>query len=167
MMLVSLARGMVAVVDAADYPLVEPYSWCPTGAGGMGTYYARAHRIGTKRNVPHILMHRLILGVADVSRAVVVDHINGDGLDNRRENLRLATHRLNCANRIFRKSASGFKGVSQHGNGWRARIGSGADRCIGQYQSPEDAAMAYDDAARAIFGKFARLNFPRAGEVAA
>lgn len=91
-----------------------------------------------------------------------VDHRNGNGLDNRRANLRVTTHALNCANSRKRTTnTSGFKGVSfdrRRGN-WRAYIVKDyKQRGLGRFSTPEAAAAAYDAAAVALFGEFARTN---------
>lgn len=90
-----------------------------------------------------------------------VDHINGDRLDNRRENLRLCTRRQNTRNAKAR-SACGYRGVSHDRGRWRSRIhhvGVGALVSLGSFDTPEEAARAFDRAARRLHGAFARLNF--------
>jgi hypothetical protein len=102
-------------------------------------------------------MHRLIMAAPD---GIGVDHINGDGLDNRRANLRLASQRDNSANMAVRaSSATGFKGVSwkRRNRKWQAQIGR---TYLGIFASAEEAARAYDHAAREAWGEFAHLNFP-------
>lgn len=103
-------------------------------------------------------MHRLILNAPDHVR---VDHRNGDGLDNRRDNLRYATTSQNCGNqRVGRNNTSGYKGVTPRPSGkWRARI-MYQRQCqhLGEYETKEDAARAYNEAALRLFGPFARLN---------
>lgn len=100
-------------------------------------------------------MHQLLLpGVEEV------DHISGDGLDNRRLNIRAATRQGNAANiGPQRNNASGFKGVV-----WQPDRGKWAAysrrRFLGRFVSPIEAALAYDRAARSAFGEFAWLNFP-------
>jgi hypothetical protein len=100
----------------------------------------------------------------------LVDHRNGNGLDNRRANLRPATPGQNNANaRRSRLNTSGFKGVSLHAHSglWRAYItADGKTRHLGYFHSPEDGARAYDAAAIELFGEFARPNFPRIEEYA-
>lgn len=89
-----------------------------------------------------------------------VDHINGDGLDNTRNNLRAVTPAENLRNQRLRKdNTSGFKGVSRHEGRWRARVRvDGKYTHVGLFDSAEDAARAYDEAARNMHGIFARTN---------
>jgi len=109
------------------------------------------------------LLHRIILERVlgrTLTRKEQVDHINGDTLDNRRENLRLATHAQNQQNRKVRSdSKSGYKGVwyrSDTGK-WCAEIKANRKRyCLGSFGTPEDAYKAYCDAAKELHGEFAR-----------
>ena len=82
-----------------------------------------------------------------------MDHENGNGLDNRRENLRLATHSQNQRNRR-RTRDKVYKGTRRNGKKWVAHI------VLGTFASEEEAARAYDHAATLLYGEFARLNFP-------
>ena len=104
-------------------------------------------------------MHRVIM---DAPKGMHVDHINGNGLDNRRENLRLCTNSQNHMNRkTHRDSSSKYKGVSwnKRNSKWQAYIGSGIKRKnLGYFASESDAAKAYDIKAKECFGEFARLN---------
>jgi hypothetical protein len=110
-------------------------------------------------------MHRFLLLP---ERGVLVDHINGDGLDNRRMNLRLANHSQNAANRCKpqrSRSTSRYKGVFFEASGkrkkrWRALIKvDGQTIHLGSYSEEIEAAVAYDIAAKKHFGEFAKLNF--------
>ena len=137
-----------AVVDAADFDRLSTASWRLNRGG-----YAFSSKLG--------LLHRVIL---DAPPGVVVDHINRDPLDNRRANLRLATHADNMANRCRKAGALGpFRGVEQEGSRYKARFhGRGRKFYIGEYRSPIAAAIAFDAAARRFYGEFATLNFPDA-----
>lgn len=154
---VPLTQGKVALVDAADAPSVLAHKWCAAEAW-PGIFYAKRgvrRPDGTKTTT---CMHTFLTGWQ------LVDHANGNGLDNRRSNLREATVSQNSANsRRSTRNRSGFKGVSwdKARSKWRATIQfDGHYRNIGRYPSAEDAARAYDAAAREHFGEFARLNFP-------
>lgn len=110
-------------------------------------------------------LHRHILGVIDGIDLTgkVIDHINGDPLDNRRENLRVCVDRQNLRNQSMRRvqKTSAYKGVSQSKNHrrWRASIFVDYKRVhIGYFDTPEQAAEAYDNAARSMHGEYARTN---------
>ena len=115
----------------------------------------------------HRLMHRQILGheprvTSDEPRTTVIDHINRNGLDNRRANLRLATVAQNAWNSKKRRSCSGYKGVcyDKAKRRWRAAIVHHGRRIhLGYFKDKIPAAKAYDDAAKKYFGQFARTNF--------
>jgi hypothetical protein len=154
---VLLTHGMVALVDPADAELVLRYTW--RAHHSHRTVYARRslqRRPDGRR--PQQYMHTLITGWP------LVDHINGDGTDNRRSNLRKATVGQNNAN--VRKrigTSSQYKGVRWRTDTrrWQARIRAARElRHLGFFSDEMDAAVAYDDAARIAFGEFARLNFP-------
>lgn len=108
---------------------------------------------------------RLARLIVDAPEGLVVDHINGNPLDNRRENLRLCTVKENNWNRRRRIGGSSrFKGVSRAGNRWKAIIWpNGSQKYLGSYADPEEAARAYDRAAAEEYGEFACLNFPGDG----
>ena len=100
--------------------------------------------------------HRSIMNCPD---DLVVDHINGNTLDNRKLNLRQCTHQQNMMNAVKkRKSLSKFKGVFRNGNSWGARIGNGGRIHIGSFKTEEEAAKAYNEKALELFGEFAKLN---------
>jgi hypothetical protein len=109
-------------------------------------------------------MHRVLL---NAPASLHVDHVNGNGLDNQRSNIRLATPGENQHNgRLRKNNSSGFKGVSwvTRDKRWQVSIWlGGKQRALGRFQNLEDAARAYDNAARELFGEFARLNFPEEG----
>lgn len=155
---ISLTQGYVALVDAADYDDLSQHLWFVHFKGSV-PYAARAdYSSGKKR---YELMHRRLL-----PDAPYVDHIDGDGLDNRRSNLRAATHSQNLRNRVRlgTNNKSGFRGVSWHvGNKvWQAQIYiEGKKKHLGSFANREDAARAFDDAAVEHYGEFhGRLNFP-------
>lgn len=152
MALLNIGKGMTVAVDDCDVQLVRSFSWSVQKCKGY--FYA-----ATKVSGRSILMHRYIIGAP---RDSVVDHIDQNGLNNCRSNLRIATRMHNAANGYaHRDNALGFKGVRRHRNYYAAQIRSnGVSRTIGYYRTVEEAAMAYDYTARVDFGEFARLNFP-------
>jgi hypothetical protein len=153
--LVPLTRGLVALVDPEDADLVSPYSW--HAGHGKHTFYAwRSPRVDEIN--PIVQMHALIARRMGV---LVVDHINGDGLDNRRANLRIATVGQNNANARKRPGAQ-YRGVRRLPSGrWVAQSWEkGRYLYIGSFDTAEDAARARDAVAAANYGEFARLNFP-------
>lgn len=123
-----------------------------------------SRRVNGKRR--RIFMHRVILERKlghPIPEGLCADHINRDGLDNRRDNLRPATNSQNVANSEYggRKVASPYRGVSPTRNGrrWRARIqAEGKQFRLGTFDTPEEAALAYNAAAIQHYGEFARLN---------
>lgn len=114
--------------------------------------------------IEKLLLHREVMQVYGTS---LVDHIDGNGLDNRRSNLRIATNQQNGANsqKWRKQTSSQYKGVSwDHSRGlWRADIMFNRKHVyLGRYSSESEAAQAYDNRAIDLFGEFARLNFSRA-----
>ena len=152
--LIPLTQGKVAIVDPADYLALKRYKWF--AAKGRRTYYAARRARGRQ-----IWMHRQIL--KPPSR-LVVDHIDHNGLNNRRENLRPCTRRQNNFNQLPRRGGSSkYKGVTRcrRTGIFRAQI-SRNKKCIhiGRFKKEIDAAKAYDKKAKELFGEFAYLNFP-------
>lgn len=153
------ASGRVAFVDDEDYDLVVAYSWNVhehKRKRVANASYAQTNIPGVKRR--HIMMHQLITGW------LRTDHIDGNGLNNQRYNLRQADPAQNGANRHSEIGFSSvFKGVSWYRkNGrWVAKIGvNGKQLHLGYFTDETDAAVAYDLAAREHFGEYACLNFP-------
>lgn len=158
--LVPLTKGTFAIIDAEDAPSILRHRWALNGSG-RGAW--RSRQKGEPASPRHILMHREIMGLASSDEGEV-DHINGNGLDNRRANLRPASRSQNAANRgMDPRNESGFRGVTWHRGKWRACItAQGRAIHLGYFTDTTAAAMAYDAAARLHFGPYARLNFPDA-----
>ena len=150
-----LPSGHVALVDDEDLEAVI--------AGGRWRIIRDRKSLYVRRNNPsngrQQKLHTFLTGFA------MTDHINGDGLDNRRSNLRPADSSLNSANRIRLSGKSGYRGVTRHQCGrWQAAIQvRGTQAYLGLYATPEEAARAYDAAAVAGWGEYARPNFPIGG----
>ena len=149
-----LSKGKAAIVDAIDYPWLNQWKW-HAGQSGGGNWYALRNQGGKT-----IRMHRELL---ELKKNQVGDHINGDGLDNRRANLRICTQAQN--NQNMKKKAntvSRFKGVSfnKETSKWIAQISYKTKMYgLGYFLDEEDAAIVYDVAAQLLFGEYARLNF--------
>jgi hypothetical protein len=145
------------LVDKDDLAELSRYKWHRVNA-----YAYRSKK--SKGKQTNTLMHRQIM---DAPKGVQVDHINGNGLDNRRSNLRLASQSGQSANSTSqRTSTSRYKGVSWHSKRdlWRATIRfGGKSRHLAYGTDQRSLAKVYDTAAIAAFGEFACLNFPVSG----
>jgi hypothetical protein len=166
---VLLTRGKVAIIDNVDSDLCD-LKWSahkPCGGENARWYAVRNSKRGPCGR-ESIKMHRVILERIvgrQLTHIEETDHINHDGLDNRRSNLRLATREENQRNARTRHNAksSGYKGVTWAKNvrKWRARITvDGEQKDVGYFSIESEAAKAYDAAAKRIYQKFACLNFP-------
>jgi hypothetical protein len=150
---IRLTHGKWALVDKVEYDWLIGFQWRAVRI--RNTWYAHAYLLGGKGE----FMHRMITGVGPDEQ---VDHRDGDGLNNRRANLRPTTRAMNQANRRKVWSRTGYKGVRFDGERerpWRAYITvKGKQTTLGQYETAEEAARAYDRAAREQFGEFAKTN---------
>ena len=153
---IELTQDKVALVDDEDYEMLMEHKWYAVCDIRARTCYA-ATSTGVRPYRTTLPMHRLIM---EAPKGAQVDHINHDGLDNRRENLRLCTAQENSRNRTTIKGGrSRYKGVCWHNQKWYARIMAGWGRVeIGHFDNEDDAARAYNDAAVEHFGEFALLN---------
>lgn len=160
--------GYEALVDDEDFERLSALKWYAHNTGDRGKSKgkrpARRTSVAEGRKVLFLVHH-----IIRPPKGMVVDHINGDPWDNRRCNLRVCTHAENLRNRRqhSRGCKNPFKGVYPYPRGWLARICLDNESFyLGVYKSPETAALAYDAAALALHGEFARLNFPDRGTVA-
>lgn len=150
-----LPSGVVALVDDADHEALSQTAWRLFMTKGRQLYAITDHGV---------LMHRLLTNAV---KGTLVDHVNQDGLDNRRANLRhLTPSQAQLTNRsrtVRRTPAIRFKGVSLiegRTRPWRATISvEGKQEFLGYHLTDEEAAKAYDQAARRFFGPFAQTNF--------
>lgn len=152
---VPLTRGMQAVIDASDACLVGGINW-QARTSGQTTYAMSSKQTGPKTWIARI-MHRMIVSAPD---GMQVDHIDGDGLNNRRSNLRIVTAAQNAQNvGTRRNNKSGIKGVCWHKakGKWDASITVNRKFIhLGQFAKIEDAASAYTEASVRLHGEFAR-----------
>lgn len=155
---IPLTQGKVALVDDEDYERLAAFKWYARYRPDRDHWCAQRNiGTGSDKRTP-ISMHREILGLSP-GDGLKTDHRNGDGLNNRRGNLRVATDSQNQANgKLRRTNCSGFRGVywNKRRRAWHARIGMpGARQHLGYFNNPLDAADAYLRAAERHFGDFA------------
>jgi hypothetical protein len=156
---IPLTKNKFALVDDEDYSVLIEHSWHTIAT--KNHFYA-ARRQG--KNGPYIYMHRFLLGLMP-GDSRHVDHVNCNGLDNRRHNIRIITPQNNIRRKrkTTKSKSSKFKGVSwkQSHNKWEAFISLPKQHLfLGYFDSAKEAALAYDKAAKHHFGEFACLNFP-------
>lgn len=151
-----------AIIDAEDEEVMRQLNWTRFLKRGVKTAYAYSWIKDVDGNRKQVKMHRLLF-----PEWKVIDHINGDGLDNRRSNLREVTHAENLQNRGMQtNNKSGYKGVHWHKKDrrWHAEIRANKRRhYLGSFATAIEAAKAYDRAAQEYHGAFARMNFPTTG----
>ena len=143
---IKLTQNKVAIIDDTDFEIVSRFRWFfNRGYASSGMYPNTIH------------MHHLVLRR---EKGFDVDHINGNKLDNRRSNLRLATrseNQMNCHNPRFNKTS--YKGVSQKGNRFQSKVRyKGQTVYLGSFLTKEEAAYAYNEMAKKLYGDFAVLN---------
>lgn len=153
---IPLTQGKFAIVDDADYEELSKYYWC-------ACKHKRAHVWYAVRS-GHVKMHHQVLG-RKIESNDEVDHLNGNGLDNRKVNLRICSHSVNMQNRhVLKKNKScKYQGVCWDKNrkSWVASICKDQKQMtIGRYKSQDVAAKAYDVKALELYGVHAKVNFP-------
>jgi len=163
--LIALTQGQNVIVDATDFEWLSQWNWFAMWNPFTRSFYANRRvktvQINGKRRHIKISMAAQIL---DPKKGEIIDHRNHDTLDNRKDNLRKATRSQNVMN-VRHKREGQYKGVHRRDNkkfaGWRSMIGVNKKLVhLGTFRSPEEAARAYDEAAKKHFGEFAWLNFP-------
>lgn len=157
---IPLTQGKVALVDSEDYEELMKYKWRVEEKGkNFNLFYAS--RVTSRKYTPkhkNIYMHRHLL---NPPKGMEVDHIDGNGLNNTRSNLRVCTHsENNCNRQMSSTNTSGFKGVSWHkaAKKWRATINlSNKHIHIGTFSTPLEAYEAYCEACVKYHGEFSRI----------
>lgn len=141
-----------AIVSAKDYKKVNGWRWSKCSQGYVVRYHKRPDGKETKIRLHHIVL--------PPTGDKIIDHINRNKLDNRRENLRLATYSQNGMNRgVNVNSSTGFKGAIKESGKYVSKITvDGRSIYIGTFNTPEDAAKAYNVMAEVHFGEYAHLN---------
>lgn len=166
---IPLTKGVFATVDDIDFDWLNKWKWLAKKDGHKNNYYAyRTLRKSEGENPKKaIFMHRMLIEVPD---GYMVDHVDGNGLNNCRSNLRLCTNSQNQHNRKPNKrSTSKYKGVkwNKHNNAWHAGLMCNKTKYnIGYFKDEAEAAKAYDKKAKELYGEFARLNFSGIGAAA-
>ena len=152
--IILLTQGKETIVDDDIYEELSKYKWC--FCGGKRQNYAIRHN----GNNGTVRMHRIIM---QCKKGDIVDHLNGNGLDNRKENLRICTNSQNIQNsKRHKDNTSGYKGVCFHklGKKWQASLSvNGKRKHLGLWNTKEDAARAYDISALKEYGDCAKINF--------
>ncbi len=153
---IALSRGLVTQVDDEDFENLSAHKWYAQ-PGSKGNFYA-ARQIRIRPNKQRALqMHRVLINAPD---GLEVDHVDYNGLNNQKENLRLATYAENKRHENLRTTNnSGFKGVSRKGRKWAARICIQEQQIwLGCFDTAVEAAHCYDAAVIKHFGEFAVTN---------
>jgi len=159
---VLLNTGNFVFVDDCDFDEVSKFKWSEDRRSEYVVYAKRFEEKTVKgiRTRKSIYLHRQLMGVT--GRSILVDHKNGQTLDCQRQNLRVCTMAENIRNsRIGKNNTHGFKGIVKRPSGrWGSYITLNyKNLCIGTFDTPEEAARAYDEAAKIHHKAFANLNF--------
>jgi hypothetical protein len=157
---IQLTQGYICLVDDEDFEFLSQFKW-EIDKRASGVYVKRYvySMVNGKRKRTVFYIHRYIMGVTD--KKVFVDHEDGNTMNNMRSNLRVCTQAQNSRNKKYRPNTSGFKGVHPRPSGrWASKIMYNYQTVtVGTFDTPEEAARAYDEKAKELFGEFARPNF--------
>lgn len=145
-----LSQGKYAIVDDADYDVVKDIKWYYHNAGYAATKYFSGKTM---------LLHRYLMQELSFDSEMLVDHVDGNKLDNRRSNLRICTHSQNMQNsKISKKNTSGHKGINAHKYGlWRARVIIDGKEICKYFKTKTEAVEARKLLVQQYHGEFARL----------
>lgn len=156
---IKLSQGKQAQVSPEDYERVSQYKWSYDTHNDCAVRSIFLGREGGKQKSITVNMHRFIMGTP---KGKDTDHINGNRLDNRRENLRICSHKENRRNsKLSKANKSGYKGVSWSNkyNKWGVRIMTDRKyKHVGYFHFVTQAALAYNEAAKKYHGEYAKLN---------
>ena len=166
---IPLTQNKFAMVDDEDFDELSKYNWCVEKKSN-GMFYASRSSLSNKEKRHTVYMHRQILGLTK-NDGKQTDHINHNGLDNKRSNIRVCSYAQNQQNRkLIKNKTSKYKGVSwskgqihkgkQYKGKWLAHIVyEGKALHLGLFNDEIEAAKAYDQKAKELFGEFAYINF--------
>ena len=156
---IKLTQGQVTLVDDSDFELLNQWKWCVNWAPVAESFYAVRREKSSRIQMARVIMN--------CPKDKIVDHINHNTLDNQKRNLRVCTYSENGRNSCSYVGTSKYKGVSwdKGSRKWRAAIGlrdvfnQSYKKCLGYFKDEEDAARAYDKAAKEEFEEFTYFNF--------
>jgi hypothetical protein len=161
---ITLTQNLVAYVDDEVYQELSKYKWCAHKS--RNKFYADrgvAYKIGNKWKVKGVKMHRFVYELIHNISLLTnqqIDHLDGNGLNNTIENLRIATPTQNCINKQCKRSITGYRGVYKECNKFKAQIQyNKKSYYLGLFNTPEEAAYAYDSAYRNFEGNELQCNF--------
>jgi hypothetical protein len=155
---ISLTQDKYAIVDDSDYVFLNKNKWCLNSRPGRKLSYAKRAITLENGKQKFISMHSLLI---DTPKGMVVDHIDGDGLNNQRKNLRICSHTQNTRNAsLSKRNKSGSKGIfwNKTNNKWKVSIGVDKKLLhIGYFINKEEAQKAYRNASLIYHKEFSRI----------